>query len=304
MGNAPQFDRPLTACTLCGSAKIRRFDRDFRGRAIFRCRECGLKLMNPPYCDAYLAAYYARYIPEPAEVEPIRQARRRMSKIDDMALVERCVEPGRLLSIGCGDGLELQIAAMHGWEAEGYDVDPLTTRRVAARTGRPVYCGDFFSLGLPSDYYDCVFMDQVLEHPKNPGDYLREAYRILRPVGVLFVGCPNIESIASQWKTLLGKVGLKRTRGKHYDTTHHLSYFSPWQLRRALRTHFGFEVVVIEGDPLSGQKPRLENRTRCGRLMTRLRRRFPVLEGTFRIVARKPGTAEPAPASGALRRAA
>jgi SAM-dependent methyltransferase len=43
------------------------------------------------------------------------------------------------------------------------------------------------SLPLPDDCFDCVLSSQVLEHVVDPGLYLREAFRVLRPGGSLII---------------------------------------------------------------------------------------------------------------------
>jgi len=285
--NPAEFDEPLTACPICTSARIGRYDRDYMGRLIFRCGACGLKFLNPPYTDTYLAGFYARYISLDTAETPDRIARRTAAKADCLRLIDRYAVPGRLLSIGCGDGLELELARRHGWETEGYDVDPATTARVSQRVGVPVHCGELLDLKLPADRFDCVFLDQVLEHPKNPRAYLIEIRRILKPGGLLFVGCPNIMSLAKIGKTILGKLGLKRRRGRHYDTQKHLSYFSPRTLKNILRRHFHFEVLAVQGDPLHGAGPPVAAAGRIGKMLICLRRRFPLLESNFYILARK-----------------
>lgn len=283
-----EFDRPLTHCPLCRSARMGPHDRDFRGVTIWRCGDCRLWFMNPQYTDASLARFYAHYIPEQIEAGSHEYQNRVLSKTDDLQAIERFQSPGRWLSIGCGDGLELELARERGWRVEGYDVDAATTRRVARRIQAVVYCGNLFALNLPPDSYDCVYMDQVLEHPKNPQDYLIEVRRILRPGGLLFVGCPNIRSISNCVKTALGKAGLKRERrGRHYGAFHHLFYYSPGALRRTLERHYGFRVLTAEGTPLNGPKHHAARRSLLWRLSLCLRTRVPCLESTFRLVCRK-----------------
>lgn len=277
---AARWDPPLSACPLCGATDIRAYDHDFRGARIARCRACGVRFMNPQYTDAALATYYADYIPHTAD--PARRAWRVAQKTANLALVERSVPPGRLLTIGCGDGTELEVARDRGWTVEGYDVDADTTARVAARTGATVYTGDLFALPLPAGAYDCVYLDQVLEHPKNPADYLRLCHRLLRPGGLLYLGVPNIASLASTVQTLLGRAGLKgRRRGRHYDTFHHLFYYSPGTLPPLLERRFGFRVERVLGDP----KPR-RRASRLGAAWDGVIRRFPVLDSSFVVLAR------------------
>jgi SAM-dependent methyltransferase len=277
----PAFDPPLTACALCGGTGIRDYDRDFRGVTIARCDGCGVKFMNPQYTDDYLVEYYAGYTREEQE-SPERRAMRIAQKTEKIALVERYMEPGRFFSIGCGDGTELRVATSRGWSAEGYDVDPVTCERIARRTGVPIHSGDLYALSLEDARYDCVYLDQVLEHPKTPGEHLRVCHRILKPGGVLLIAVPNIDSLSSSLKTLLGRTGLKRRRGKHYDSWHHLFYYSPATLPALLERHYDFRVLLVQGDPKPKPRPTIVTRVHDWAA-----RRMPALDSTFVLLAQR-----------------
>jgi 2-polyprenyl-3-methyl-5-hydroxy-6-metoxy-1,4-benzoquinol methylase len=281
---ALEFDPLLKACPLCSFPSPNPYDRDYRGIAISRCAHCGMKFMNPQYTEAYLAKFYARYIPldRPFGGGPEHQAMAHQRRVENYAMIERYVPVGRLLSIGCGDGLELKIAQQRGWDAEGYDVDSATTQHLSQALNVKIHTGDLYRLGLPSESYDCVYLDQVIEHPKQPQTMLREVHRLLRPGGVMFIGCPNITSLSSALKTMLERLGLRRrNRGRYYNTEHHLFYYSPRVLRRILERHFGFQVLQIQGDALQ-HKVNYPNR-----FYIFLHRRYPSLDSTFQLLAAK-----------------
>jgi SAM-dependent methyltransferase len=281
----PEFDLPLGACPLCEFPSPRPYDKDFRGIAISCCLRCGVKFMNPQYTDAYLSAFYARYItPEhPFGPGPEYAAMERQRRVDNFTKIEQRVPAGRLLAIGCGDGLELRIARQRGWAVEGYDVDPATTEKLSRELNVPIYSGELCRLGLPDEGYDCVYLDQVLEHPKQPGQCLRVVHRLLRPGGALFIGCPNIRSLSSATKHLLEQLGFHRHhRGRYYDTQHHLFYYSPGVLRGILEQYHGFQVHWIHGDPLIRKKRRPSG------LALALCQRLPWLDSTFQLLATKP----------------
>jgi 2-polyprenyl-3-methyl-5-hydroxy-6-metoxy-1,4-benzoquinol methylase len=280
MPSQPRFDPPRSQCPLCRSPDIHDYDRDHRGARIARCATCGIKFMNPQYTDEYLAEYYSTYVQE--ELDSAQQREFRFAqKTANIELIERFVKPGRLFSIGCGDGVELQVAKSRGWSVEAYDVDPVTTARIAKKVGATIHTGNLFALPLESDTYDCVYLDQVLEHPKNPGDYLRLCHRMLKRDGVLYIGVPNIDSLASLLKTTLGKAGLKKRRGRHYDTFHHLFYYSPSTLPGLLARTYGFRVLHVQGDP----KPNLSG-SGVVRLRDAIVRKWPRLDSSFEVLAR------------------
>jgi len=284
---ADQLDPPLEACPLCRSAEISSFDRDYQDLMVFRCRRCHAKFMNPQPSDDYLSAYYASYFqPEVVQRGTFMQ-RRTLDKHLSMQLLARFVEPGRFFSLGAGDGLEMEIAREHGWTVAGYEFDRPRAEEISARVDAPVHSGDFYSLALADEPYDCVFVDQVLEHPKNPGEYLLAINRLLRSGGVVYIGCPNIMSLAHLLKMELGKLHLRKRRGRHYDMCHHLFFYSPRSLKRILENHFGFRVLLAQGQPTGGVKTSGIKPGMVDAIGATLRRRFPLLDSSFRLIAQK-----------------
>lgn len=281
-----EFDEQLTECVMCGSSDLRFFDRDHKGHAIDGCRSCGIKFMNPQYSDKDRERFYSHYIgfhDEPLEGPEVpmrsRTRVREECKRRSIELIGGYVKTGRLLSVGCGDGTELGIARELGWEAEGYDVDPETTAEVAKRTGAVVHCGKFEDLDPGSSLFDAVYMDQVIEHLKDPNEYLTKIKSLLRPGGALFLGMPNLTSLSNRAKTLTGRLGLRRKkRGRHYVSEHHIIFFSPRSLRGILENIHGLEVLCMRGS-LEPQK---------NKLTPLLSRWFPNVDSGFIAIARKP----------------
>lgn len=206
--------------------------------------------MNPQYSDDFQASLYDGYI-DPGEItslEEIWENAHLNSHHFHFQKIEEHIAPGKILAFGCGNGSELEVALQRGWETEGFDVDPECVKELQNKHEIPLHTGDFFHLELASDSYECIYLDQVLEHLKEPAPYLKEFNRLLKPDGVLFLAVPNIESIGSRWKTLLGRLRLKRNRGKHYDTWHHLFYFNPGSLAKLLEREFGYQFLAMGND--------------------------------------------------------
>lgn len=93
---------------------------------------------------------------------------------------------GRLLDVGFGDGQILGAAAAEGWQCWGTE-----TSRAALEFGRRhgwrVLSGDLCRIGLPEALFDVICMAHVLEYLDQPAAYLREAIRLLRPGGLLYL---------------------------------------------------------------------------------------------------------------------
>ncbi|MEX1025228.1 MAG: class I SAM-dependent methyltransferase [Planctomycetota bacterium] len=272
------FDAPLAACPQCGSASIRPFDRDAKQLTISRCSDCRLLFLDPRYSDEQLDELYANYrSPESLTrgFDPGRLQRKRR----ELAAFAAVAPQGACLCIGCGNGMEMVVASEVGFSVEGIDIDSESAQRVGELYGFKTYGGDLLTTQFESAPYQAVVFDQVLEHLKEPRRYLERVFELLTPGGVAYVGVPNIGSVSARFKTLTGKLGLKpkARRGRHYDTWHHINYFTPRSLTFGLEAT-GFELVQLSGCPPAGD----------GDWLDRLRTRFPLFESSMCAYARKP----------------
>jgi len=244
-----EFDAPLDRCALCGSAGIELWSTDYANQTIDRCEECRIKFLNPQYSDESLEKLYSGYgighradLQGKGQYEAMRDKRKETHHYY-LSLVERYRPPGRFLAVGCGDGFEIGIARARGWDAEGCEIDPIVVERTR-KEGIKVYAGDLPGIEFGPATYDCIYLHHVLEHPKNPQDYLRKIRRLLTPSGILFLASPNVSSISNSLKTLQARLRLNKQPMKHYSTWHHLFYYTPSSLKRLLEAHYEFEVLL------------------------------------------------------------
>lgn len=108
-------------------------------------------------------------------------------------------KPRHWLEIGPGSGLLSAIAASHGGTWRGVEIDRTMAADMIAR-GLDVVHGDFSSLD-PRDLFtpavadqggfDIVFLSQVLEHVRDPAQFLKNAREALRPGGIVYIDVPN-----------------------------------------------------------------------------------------------------------------
>ena len=115
--------------------------KDFRRNGIWHCQSCGVKFMNPQYSDSHLEKFYADYFS--SQVSEQQHLERLKVFSSYFSIIERFIDVGDMLDIGCGDGHLLESAIARGWRVEGYDVDKPTTRSVSERLKVEVESGDF-----------------------------------------------------------------------------------------------------------------------------------------------------------------
>jgi len=148
----------------------------------------------------------------------------------------------RLLDVGVGTGLFLHLAREAGWDASGVDICAEAARGAEAEFGLPVTVGDFESAPLGGGY-DAITMADVLEHTRNPRDFLARARELLVPGGVLYVAVPNHRSLVFATADRLGRLPGARGIVDRLYVPNHYYYFTPATLTRLLR-EVGFAVVA------------------------------------------------------------
>ncbi|HSA62230.1 MAG TPA: class I SAM-dependent methyltransferase [Nitrospiraceae bacterium] len=144
----------------------------------------------------------------------------------------------RLLDIGCSTGALMMSAQRCGIDVEG--VEPARRAALAAQAaGYKVFPGTLAEAGFPSASFHAATLIEVIEHLREPGDVLREAWRILEARGVLIVGTGN----AGSWTVTFMKGGWDYFQVNRHGG--HISFFTPQSLD-LLAARCGFRVEWLE----------------------------------------------------------
>ena len=126
----------------------------------------------------------------------------------------------RVFEIGCHDSYLLKRLHDRGHRCEG--VEPSPFAEVGRQEyGLPIDRGFFRGGVYPERVYDLVIARHVVEHVETPADFVRDAARLVKDGGFLYVEVPN--SLVSVEQTFFPEFH-----------TRHLSYFTPASLHRVL----------------------------------------------------------------------
>lgn len=182
---------------------------------------------------------------------------------------------GRLLDVGCGNGAFLARAVEMGWQVNGLDPDPAA---LAVCTGQGLNVVQGTLRDAPAEWagqFDVVTMSHSIEHVTQPAMELKQVYSLLRPGGVLWLACPNPDSLGS-------RVYAQAWRGLH--APYHLAIPSARQLSRLLLdAGFVHPVRVRRGSHARWMmRESAENARHAGGRSMRARARLAPL---FRILA-------------------
>lgn len=184
-----------TRCLVCdGSAFERLFRRD--GKWFWLCRACELVFVHDIYPEF---AHDTEHLDGSYEFDELEVAGpKKQRKFDEfLAPLAEYRRSGRLLEIGCGQGLFLARARELGWDVQGVELLPPVAERARER-GLAIFTGELGAAAFPDGHFDVVVLREVIEHIVDPRALLAEVKRVLRPGGAVSMGTGNARSWAAR----------------------------------------------------------------------------------------------------------
>jgi 2-polyprenyl-3-methyl-5-hydroxy-6-metoxy-1,4-benzoquinol methylase len=201
---------------------------------IVECLNCGLVYANPRFDSGEMLAKYEA-VEDPLYVE--EREGRVLTFERHLRPLEKIAPPGdgrRLLDVGCHVGVFVEIAARHGWDAWG--VEPSHWAAVQAQqAGLQVVEGTMDTAGFDDAFFDVITLWDVIEHLEQPSAEVSQAFRLLKPGGMLVAHTMDLDSLFAR---LMG-------RRWPWLMQMHLYYFTRRTLAM-LMEKAGFDVLGVK----------------------------------------------------------
>jgi SAM-dependent methyltransferase len=236
-------------CTICSTASPFLLKKD--GYDLYRCPSCALVFVYPQPADTFLKekvySYESGYQSNKTGAFGKQPKDKKTLKILEM-LAEQGKE-GALLDVGCSNGEFMHFAERDGWNAYGVELNRRTAES-ARSNGLNVFNGFLHDAKYPHEFFDAIFLGDVIEHVTSPRDFIKECTRILKKDGVLVISTPNLDCFWSQSTFLLYR--LFKIPWSSLTPPYHLHQFSVGNLYRLMRS-FGCSQI----DSLYLRPPRL-----------------------------------------------
>ena len=208
--------------------------------ALRACPECRLEFLDPQPDDSVLAGIYSTgyFLGEGSDAAVARRSKLKSATgalyIDALA---RLVPPENadLLEVGCGHGEVLMQARKRGFRVSGIEISAHAAAIANRCLGAPaVSVGALETLPLTQDRFGAILAADVIEHVRDPADWLLRIHKLLIPGGAVLLVTPSLDSWTRR---------LLRSRWMEYKVEH-LYYFSAGSIRLLLE-RCGFEEIRV-----------------------------------------------------------
>jgi 2-polyprenyl-3-methyl-5-hydroxy-6-metoxy-1,4-benzoquinol methylase len=217
-----------------------------------RCRTCQLVYSNPrlKYSNTTLNDLFPKHVAlRLRDRDPESDAQRESKRRKVGRVAELLGRPGRWLEIGCGFGQAMRQARDLGFTVVGTEIFSGFIDYCQAR-GLEVRPGSVDRIEFDTGSFDVVYMEDLLEHLKQPFAFIDEAARVLTPGGILFVHTWVIDRSSSVADTF----GPDWKANYNLDLTAHTTIF-PADLLKTSLIDRGFSLEGLDEHESSSSPP-------------------------------------------------
>lgn len=226
-----------TQCHICASQKKENIGVIDGIYPIMRCLGCGVQFLFPAPEDSVLEKIYADYYKvwgiynSEAELSRMKQ----MTAVGYLKLLQKFTRGGKLLDIGCATGEMMRAAQNRGFDVYGVEISPFGIKRCREMFGEHKIIGHSLQKNdFQESFFDVIVLSDLLEHIREPQEFIAMVTRLLKPGGIVMVVTPD----TSSWV-----YAITRQRWPHYKAEH-LCYYNCFNIRKLFSP--AFDVVMLK----------------------------------------------------------
>lgn len=168
---------------------------------IVRCESCQLMFVKEKLSQPELDRYYEQaaerdctYLSREND-ENLKYYYRNLRSL----ILER-VPSGKILDVGCSAGGFLDV--MNDFECYGMERSPSFGKAAKEKYGDDIFIGTFEDYQAPNFLFDCVSLQDVLDHTVDPLAVLEKCRKLLKPNGLLII---KVHDFSCLYAKIMGK---------------------------------------------------------------------------------------------------
>jgi SAM-dependent methyltransferase len=201
------FDSQKNKCILCGKSEHdiigKGTDYQYSNTDEFffwcKCKNCNHHYINPLPSEKYLLNLY-KGIGNYEKFETNPGLAFKVKKYLDRVSFKKFSRPFeknlRFLDVGCAPGSMLDLVSKNFPEfeiLEGIEISE-EAAKLSKKKGYKVHVGTAETINLNNNFYDLIFMQQVIEHLVDPNKVIKNLYNSLRSGGLLVLETPGLNT--------------------------------------------------------------------------------------------------------------
>ncbi|RKY92666.1 hypothetical protein DRQ15_01710 [candidate division KSB1 bacterium] len=216
-------------------------------REVVRCTNCRLAFVNPLPTEDELQRFYVQqyFLSDDPRWGFCNYFANRKSQYLQGRIIARRLRRwkphGRVLDVGCATGFLLEGIRDHcTWEVFGIEISEWAVKIARTQLGLNVTLGTLEKAEFPDNFFDIILLNDILEHVRDPLQFLTTVYARLASGGKVFLRVPNGRC------DILPFVQDYQKGYVRVQTQAHLYYFEPEVLQRILIA-IGFRIDQVTG---------------------------------------------------------
>lgn len=195
-------------CHICNKDTKYFMNKD--GFILFKCTSCDLVYMNPLPEQNYLkdevysfeSGYQSNKPKDLYKTKETKKTKDILNFLDKS--FDSSLKNKRILDVGCSNGEFIFHAKNRGFEVCGVELNKRTAD-IANNHKLNVFNGLLNDANYPDNYFDAIFLGDIIEHVLSPRDFIAECNRILKINGFIIISTPNLDCLWSKSTLLLYK---------------------------------------------------------------------------------------------------
>ncbi len=256
-----KYFKLASACPVCFATQyVRLFE--VNNLVFYECRSCHFRFMNPYLSTEGMGILYenseilSQINPALGKYYEYQTDRTNSRTIRDYRMVLDFVsknltslkEKPKLFEVGYGTGGFLLEAIRYGFEVDGIETSKENSEHLMQHYGLNVKCGTFDDYTPIKGAYQMVALWDVIEHTIDPHSYIKKAYEMLAPGGLLVLATPNISGLLNKVAESLFfmSMGIIKSAVKQLYVFEHIGYYNPETLGKLVSMEgFKFEKLFF-----------------------------------------------------------